>query len=773
MSCSSARPRLLKIGVVTRVSAAWALAIALLVARTVAQSDCHGSWLSGESLPGIDGVVICSCRWDPDGAGPSRELIVFAGRFTTAGGNVVSNVVAWDGLDWETFGAGTHGFVRAVTIYQGAPTVAVSDLDSEYVERWDGRAWQHLGADFNSAIESLTVYDGELIAGGWFAAVGTVTAQGLARWDGSAWSEFADGVAPQTPGFLTPVMALHAHDGSLFIGGAFGFAGGVAARNIARWDGSAWHPLSIGANNWVRDMTSHNGQLAVAGDFTNIGGVQAGAIALWDGMNWTSPNGGVTGENAFMHCIASFDGELYAGGLIFNFFQNLRYLVKWNGSAWVSPGGGMNDVVFTLTATSDTLFAGGRFTIAGDTGSNGVSRWDGTTWLPFNSGISDQVHAVERFDGAIVIGGEFIQAGDAAAASIARRVDDHWEPMGSGVDGPVHDLTTFRGDLIACGNFHTDGGWNVAAWDGTAWRALGSGLNDKVGTATCMTIFQGDLIVGGYVLLGSGLSAANVARWDGESWSAMGTGFDAFADGAEALIVHKGRLIAAGVDVSRPVVAEWDGQRWQELEGLAQSNGYDAVRALAVYQGDLIAAGDFMRPKGIAGGDVARWDGQQWHSMAAGTASGVGPFDGAWSLAVVGGRLLCGGDFQSIDNIPANNIAQWDGRRWTPLAGGVRGGEQVVRQLMRIGNTLYAAGGLTIADEHVSAYLARWQMSGSCVGDIVPEGGDGAVNSDDLLAVILAWGACPTPPESCSADTNNDGAVNADDLILVIQHSSV
>jgi hypothetical protein len=46
--------------------------------------------------------------------------------------------------------------------------------------------------------------------------------------------------------------------------------------------------------------------------------------------------------------------------------------------------------------------------------------------------------------------------------------------------------------------------------------------------------------------------------------------------------------------------------------------------------------------------------------------------------------------------------------------------------------------------------------------------GDGQVNVDDLITVILAWGACPAPPQPCEADVNHDGTVDVDDLIMVI-----
>jgi probable HAF family extracellular repeat protein len=54
-------------------------------------------------------------------------------------------------------------------------------------------------------------------------------------------------------------------------------------------------------------------------------------------------------------------------------------------------------------------------------------------------------------------------------------------------------------------------------------------------------------------------------------------------------------------------------------------------------------------------------------------------------------------------------------------------------------------------------------------GDI---NGDGVVNVIDLLAVISAWGPCPSPPAppACPADVFTDGVVNVADLLFVINH---
>jgi hypothetical protein len=57
-----------------------------------------------------------------------------------------------------------------------------------------------------------------------------------------------------------------------------------------------------------------------------------------------------------------------------------------------------------------------------------------------------------------------------------------------------------------------------------------------------------------------------------------------------------------------------------------------------------------------------------------------------------------------------------------------------------------------------------------CLADIAPagSGGDGAVDVDDLVEVILGWGGCPAPPTICHADIDDSGSVDVDDLVAVI-----
>jgi probable HAF family extracellular repeat protein len=63
------------------------------------------------------------------------------------------------------------------------------------------------------------------------------------------------------------------------------------------------------------------------------------------------------------------------------------------------------------------------------------------------------------------------------------------------------------------------------------------------------------------------------------------------------------------------------------------------------------------------------------------------------------------------------------------------------------------------------AWMVTFDPSGPQPSDVT---GDAIVNVDDLIAVILGWGACPSLPTLCPADANNSGVVDVDDLVVVI-----
>ena len=58
----------------------------------------------------------------------------------------------------------------------------------------------------------------------------------------------------------------------LYVGGSFPTAGGSAATNIAKWDGSSWSALGSGMNQSVSALAVSGSDLYAGGDFTTAGG---------------------------------------------------------------------------------------------------------------------------------------------------------------------------------------------------------------------------------------------------------------------------------------------------------------------------------------------------------------------------------------------------------------------------------------------------------------------------------------------------------------------
>ena len=51
----------------------------LLAALPLARAQCAPVWAPADGLPGIDGQVLVTRMWDPDGAGPAGALLVVGG----------------------------------------------------------------------------------------------------------------------------------------------------------------------------------------------------------------------------------------------------------------------------------------------------------------------------------------------------------------------------------------------------------------------------------------------------------------------------------------------------------------------------------------------------------------------------------------------------------------------------------------------------------------------------------------------------------------------
>jgi hypothetical protein len=225
-----------------------------------------------------------------------------------------------------------------------------------------------------------------------------------------------------TNGIITCIVI--GPDGSVYIGGEFALAGGVANTvRIARWDGSAWNALSTGANNDVNSLTfGHDGTLYATGSFTTIGGVAANRIASWSGTAFSAMS---TGLNDIGRGLTTgIDGAIYvtgdfstAGGVTVN------SIAKWASGAFTALGSGLNSQGFALTiAPNGLLFVTGAFTTAGGVSASRIAVWDGTGFIALGSGINNTGQALSYGnDGILYVSGAFTSSGGITLADrIAR-----------------------------------------------------------------------------------------------------------------------------------------------------------------------------------------------------------------------------------------------------------------------------------------------------------------------------------------------------------------
>jgi Heavy metal binding domain len=322
----------------------------------------------------------------PSSAGPDgpvravavRGGEVFAGGdFQTAGGVSAPGIARWDGRRWRPLGAGVDGTVRAIAVvghdvFVGGEFTQAGGQASRAIARWDGARFWPLGTGLAgsrdavrpTAVYAIAVRGKDVYIGGRFVTAGGETANGIARWDGTRFSTLHGGV--ESDRFDGIVLAMAFFRGDLYVGGQFLTAGGVAARNIARWDGNAFSPLGAGVAGGlerVAALAASGDRLFVGGDFTMAGDAPAGHLATWDGAAW-HPSGLRTAES--VRAIAAGGSALYVTGGAFTAEDGAKAggIVQWDGHGWSAVAGGLGGGAFlspvlAIAPAGPALYAGG------------------------------------------------------------------------------------------------------------------------------------------------------------------------------------------------------------------------------------------------------------------------------------------------------------------------------------------------------------------------------------------------------------------------------
>jgi hypothetical protein len=192
-----------------------------------------------------------------------------------------------------------------------------------------------------------------------------------------------------------------------------------------------------------------------------------------------------------------------------------------------------------------------------------------------------------------------------------------------GPDGTVYDIFEYNNALIVAGIFDTVGGQlsgtiyanNIAAFDGSVWHAIDTGLTGTDPVVNALVEYDGDLIVAGSFEMAGSIEANNIAKWN--TWTSG----------------------------------------WEPLGSGLKGDYYPEVYALYVFNGELYAGGHFSEAGSVLAENIAKWDGTEWSAVASGRPNPV------HCLTEWDGMLVAGGAFSAA--YPTSSIAYLeDGSYW-------------------------------------------------------------------------------------------------------------
>ncbi|MCL4178118.1 MAG: hypothetical protein KJ072_10315 [Verrucomicrobia bacterium] len=530
----------------------------------------------------------------------------------------------------------------------------------------------------------------------------------LVSWDGTDWRWLSDEFEGSAYGWITTTTF---GNGVLFVGGSFTNASGVAANNLAQLKGSIWSALGSGVNGPLNTSTFIENNLYVGGQFSAAGGHPVGNIARWDGSDWHGLAGGVNGP---VHKILRYGTNI----CVFGDFTSASGIgatnvALWNGDEWqaVAPG-----VPRAIAVDGSDLYVAYLEAVTGH-----IRRWDGTAWRPVSQLTvapacaaalpCPKITGMEVVSGELYISGYFTGINGVRANGVAKWTGTSWAAAGSGFrrEGFVPDggvtMTSDGHRLVACGAFDTASGRlanGIAEWDGTQWWALGEGhgLDSRVRR---LQVTDASVLAAGTFESPTTPDLAGVGLWDGQQWTVLdGLEFGyGFASPVWSILDFSNTLHA--IYAGRFIVRR-DDTHWTTL-GSANANPLERmpqIYTMCEFNGDLYVGGAF-DALGDAQNNVAKWDGQRWTSLGSGVSGYVN------QLLAFDGFLYVDGDFNLTSGPTLPAPVQWDGQRWSPVDGAIPG---KITTKTGTGTNLFLAVSADSNGLQPTNFLVRWTESG-------------------------------------------------------------
>lgn len=574
-----------------------------------------------------------------------------------------------------------------------------------------GEGWPGLEHDSPNGTVLAAIPDG---TGGWyiggsFTSIGGTGRNGLAHLNANGSLD----VSWDPGGVLGgDVHALVLEDGILYVGGSFTSAGGAIRSRLAAFDAATAMVTSwssgLGCDNTVNALAVGGDNIYVGGNFTDAGGEERQRIAELDLTTGSATLWNVTISSGAVNTIAYSNGLIFIGGTfsyVNNTYRNKIAVIDATTGLLTSWNPGVGGDVNVIKVSGDTVFVGGTFTYIGGVQRNYVAALalnaNTDNVLPWDASLEGDLSTDGTVTSLIVrpdvvyMGGYFFRAGANGAYRQGVACVDRWTAEANAWDasarlydaGPVMSLADGGPTIYAGGDFSSMGhryrnglaAFDMSTGKPTPWR--GGGYTMDLFPDTRNLAQKGDtlFVAGGFTevdgvprtyIAAVSKSTGDLINWQLDIDAPVNTmaivGDRLFLGGEFTVVNGISRTHLAAVNINTAsVVLQWQ----------ADVAGTDAVvSTLKVHDAILYVGGVFSSVGVQPRTHIAALDalsGQLSPFAPQITSTGISDFAAVRKIetSVTGDTVFIGGQFDSVNGVPYENLAALDAITAIPVSG--------------------------------------------------------------------------------------------------------
>ncbi|MCC7301870.1 MAG: T9SS type A sorting domain-containing protein [Bacteroidia bacterium] len=238
-------------------------------------------------------------------------------------------------------------------------------------------------------------------------------------------------------------------------------------------------------------------------------------------------------------------------------------------------------------------------------------------------------------------------------------------------------------------------GFLASSLNGQNWQQIGIDTFNYGPTRLYADTFSDNIYASGSFTFYGSAPFNNRAKWDGINWTPLGT---EISSSSNSFLRWNNEIYSCPIVWNNKYyVAKWNGLTW---DSIGRAMGPGSLSNLVSYGNDLMVTGQFSSIDGVPANSIALWNGIAWSGLPGNTMV----WNGSVITALVfNGELYIGGMFT---NNGFNRVAKWNGSSWIQVGNGFTGGFGDVVELIEYNNELYAVGAFTYPGP--SNYIAKW-----------------------------------------------------------------